>query len=79
MFYNIDAILTHFSFSKPTEILETCISMDSWCHQHASIYGACWWHTQIAWLKLHNIAGYVVKVFLIHIIKEAARGNNEGV
>ena len=35
LFHNIDTILPNFSFFKPIESLQTCISMASWHRKHA--------------------------------------------
>ena len=41
-FYNLDNVLSNFSFPKPIKRLQTCISVASLRHQRASIiyYGA---------------------------------------
>ena len=35
-FFNIDIILSNFSFSRPIESLQTCVSLASLCHHRGS-------------------------------------------
>ena len=60
---SIDFTVSSFSFSKPTESLQTCISIASSCRWHASmrlpVEHADDVSSQIAWRTLHDFAGYI--------------------
>ena len=78
LFHNCGIILSNFSFNKPIESLQTCISMASLHHQHVSIrlLSTLICCKQTALLKLHDFAGHVIIILVIPLTTIVLQHNN---